>query len=126
MKDQSLEARLSGAQRVVSLSVMITVLLALMRRLKLAWNRCESKLVVARHQWRAGTFFAYLENMMRGKKGNESVKDMVKRLRREKWSQEDRVAIFPRLIIRAPENLKLAGNCPKVAAMCSLQKRRTN
>ena len=81
-----------------------------MRRLKLAWNRCESKLVVARHQWRAGTFFAYLENMMRGKKGNESVKDMVKRLRREKWSQEDRVAIFPRLIIRAPENLKLAGN----------------
>ena len=48
--------------------------------------------------------------MITGKKGGESVKDLVKRLRREKWSQEDRVAIFPRLIIRAPENLKFAGN----------------
>ena len=65
------------------LSVMIAVLLALMRRLKLARNRCESKLVVARHQWRAGTFFAYPENVITCKKGEELVKDMVKRLRRE-------------------------------------------
>ena len=31
------------------------------------------------------------------------MKDLVKRLRREKWSQEDRVAVFPRLIILFPE-----------------------
>ena len=91
------------------LSVMIAVLLALMRRLKLARNRCESKLVVARHQWRAGTFFAYLENVITGKKGGESVKDLVKRLRREKLSQKDRVAVFPRLIILFPEWQEEAG-----------------
>ena len=35
------------------------------------------------------------ENVITGKKGHESVKDMVERLQREKRSQEDRVAVFP-------------------------------
>ena len=110
MMDQSFEAKLSVAQRVVSMSVMIAVLLALMRRLRVARNRFESVLVVARHQWRASTFFAYLENVITGKKGGESVKALVKRLRNEEWRPEDRVAVFPRLVILFPEWQEEAGD----------------